>query len=431
MISLNLLQKALLALALGLLVGLQRERSRHGDPGIRTFPLISVLGLLAGVAAEQLGGLVLAAGFLSLTLILVLHAFRPPGAPEVEQDWSAEPGDLSSREAPARMDITTEVAALVVFGVGVAVALDRVGLAVLVAGASMVLLQWKRPLHRLANRLGREDLQALSRLVLIGLVVLPVLPDRAYGPYDVLNPFEIWLMVVLIVGISMAGYVAYKVLPQGGMAVAGLLGGFISSTATTVSLSRRSRDVPSMGHSLALAIVLASFVSFVRVLVEIAVVAPSSLGQMGPPLGAMMLAMLVMSGVLHLTSGGDPDERRPERKPPSDLVPALIFGLLYALILLGVAFAQDRFGQRGLYLVAGLSGLTDLDAISLSTAQLVHKGQLPAAEAWRYILVGGMANLAFKGGAVFVLARGRLRRLVPGLFVLLLGVGVGVLALWP
>ena len=451
MISLNLLQKALLALALGLLVGLQRERSRHGDPGIRTFALISVLGLLAGIASVDLGGLVLAAGFLSLTLVLVLHAFRPHGAPE-EGDWSGDDGgnegdaagtdgvmgageapDQERREPPSRprMDITTEMAALVVFGVGVAVALDRVTLAVLVAGASMVLLQWKRPLHQLANRLGREDVQALSRLVLIGLVVLPVLPNQAYGPYDVLNPFEIWLMVVLIVGISMAGYVAYRLLPKGGMAVAGFLGGFISSTATTVGLSRRSRDDSAMAHPLALAIVLASAVTFIRVLVEISIVAPRSLAKMGPPLGAMMVVMLLVGGALHLTSPTASSEERPDQRPPSDLVPALVFGLLYALVLLGVAFAEEQFGQQGLYVVSAISGLTDMDAITLSTAQLVQKEQLPASDGWRYVLVGGMSNLVFKAGAVLVLARGRLRWLVSLAFGVSLVGGGAILAFWP
>lgn len=300
------------------------------------------------------------------------------------------------------------------------------------AGASVILLQWKHPLHRLAERIGQEDFRALTTLVLIALVILPVLPNRAFGLYEVLNPFEIWLMVALIVGISMAGYVAFKVLgPRGGPAVAGVLGGLISSTAATVGFARRSAERPRWADGLALAITIASTVTFARVLFEIAVVAPSTLSVMGPPLAVMMLGMVGISAALFWLTRNRLEDISGEGEPPSNMSAALLFGLLYAAVLVGVAEAKDHFGQSGMLVVAGLSGLTDMDAITLSTAQFVRTGDVTPDAGWRLILVGGLGNLFFKGLAVMIFAGGRVRSLVGATFGLSFGFGAILLWLWP
>lgn len=404
-----------IALGLGLLVGLQRQRTESEIAGIRTFPLITVLGLLSGLLALEFGGWVVAAALVALAALLVIGDVATFLRGEID------PG------------MTTEVAALVMFAVGVLISLERAAIGVVVAGAVLVLLQWKLPLHRLAARMGREDFRAVTRLALVALVILPLLPDRTFGPYGVLNPFQIWLMVVLIVGISLAAYVAYKLLgPRGGSVAAGALGGLISSTAATIGLSRRSGR-PGEAPGSAVAIVIAATIVFARVLFEIAVVAPAILPVLAPPLAVMMLGMgLIAAGLFRLArqeiGAGERDE---EREPPSTLGAALGFGLLYAAVLFAVAAAREEFGSRGMYVVAGLSGLTDMDAITLSTAQLVGSGEIAAATGWRLILVGGIANLVFKGAAVAALAHRRTRVLVGAAFAGAIVVGVALLWLWP
>jgi uncharacterized membrane protein (DUF4010 family) len=262
-------------------------------------------------------------------------------------------------------------------------------------------------------------------------VILPVLPNRAYDLYQVLNPFQIWLMVVLIVGIGLAGYVAYKIFGEkAGTVLGGLLGGLISSTATTLSYARRTASAPSGGALAALVIMIAAGTVFVRLLAEIAVVAPGQFTEFAPPLVAMFAACAVIAAFMY-RHGRDHDGEMPLQGNPADLRSAIIFGALYALIIFAVAAAKDEFGARGLYTVAVLSGLTDMDAITLSTAQLAHQGRLEAGTGWRLILIASMANLAFKGGLVALLGSRELLRYVVVLFGAALVAGGAILWLWP
>jgi uncharacterized membrane protein (DUF4010 family) len=286
-------------------------------------------------------------------------------------------------------------------------------------------------LHGFVDRIGEGDLRAFVRFVLIALVILPLLPNRAYDIYGVVNPFEIWLMVVLIVGISLAAWVVYKLMgPRVGTVLAGVLGGFISSTATTVSSARRGRHDPSAAPAAALVIMLASTVVFVRVLVEIAAVAGGLFGSIAPPLAVMMIYMLLISlaTLVRVRRELQPPE---EHEAPSNLGAAILFGALYAAVLFAAALAKEHFGPEGLYVVAGLSGLTDMDAITLSSAKLVEAGHIDPGTGWRVILVGALANLAFKGGAVAVLGSPRLKRRMAFLFGLTIAGGVAILAVWP
>jgi len=414
LIELDLVYQLLVAVALGLLVGLQRQRAASRLAGIRTFPIIGLLGVLCGTLGGPASPWIVAAGLLGLAgLTVMANVLRAEGG---EHD----PG------------MTTEVAILVMYGIGVALTRGLALESIVAAGGLAVLLHWKGPLHTFALRFGEREFAALMRFVLIGLVVLPILPDRAYGPYEVVNPFEIWLMVVLIVGISMGGYVAFKLLgAQTGAIVAGALGGLISSTATTVSYARRSEATPERSAAAALVVALASTIVFGRVLVEIAVVAPDVLRVTGGPLGTMLGVMLAISVALYLFGIGPRDLEVEDREPPSELGAAVVFGLLYAVVLLAVAFAQDRLGQRGLYAVAALSGLTDLDAITLSTANLMQDARLDLVTGWRMILVGGLSNIVFKGGVVLALGTRGMKRRVTLAFGAALAGGAAILVLWP
>ncbi|MBK5096204.1 MAG: MgtC/SapB family protein [Gemmatimonadetes bacterium] len=403
-----------IAVGLGLLVGLQRERSASRIAGIRTFPLITSLGVLCGVAAQSFGGWVVAAGLLGLAALAVV----------------ANAVQIRSTELDPGM--TTEVAGLVMFMIGVALTAGLV-LEAIVAGAGVaLLLHWKAKLHSFAGRIEPEEFDSLMRFILITLVILPVLPNHGYGPYGILNPFRIWLMVVLIVGISLAGYVAFRLFgAKLGTLAAGILGGLISSTATTISYSRRTREHPGRSPAAALIVALASTVVFARVLVEIAVVAPSILGATAGPIVAMMGVMILVCGALYLSGIGSQELELKDEEPPSDLRAAVMFGLLYAAVLLGVAFAKQHWGDQGLYAVAAISGLTDMDAITLSTSELMRADELPPNTGWRLILVGALANLVFKGGIIAALGHPRLRRRIGIAFSTALVAGVGILFLWP
>lgn len=408
----ELLQSLGIALGLGLLVGLEREWEHNRVAGIRTFALITVFGALCGVLGNVFGGWVIAAALAAFASMVIL-------------------GNLASlRGAAPDVGLTTEMAMLVMFATGVITVLGYRVVAVVIAGTVMVLLQSKKTLHGMVHRFGEADLRAIARLVLIGLVILPALPNKAYDTHGVLNPFAIWLMVVLIVGISLAAYLAAKFLGSSrGTTVAGILGGLISSTATTVSLSRRSSSPGSAARPMAVVALIASAVVFLRVIVEVMIVARSAISQLLPPLIAMMACAGLIAALSHrMLIKGEP---RLEEQPPSELKGAVAFGMLYALVLAGVAVAREHFGHAGLYAAAAISGLTDMDAITLSTANLVKANMVEASTGWRVILVGGMANLMFKTGIVVAMgSRAFIRPVLLGFGGAILA-GIIILALWP
>lgn len=416
-----------IALALGLLVGLQRQRAESRVAGVRTFALITLFGTMAGLTASSIGPWLVAAGALALVALLVIGNI-------LKLDGKADPDP----------GMTTEVAALLMYAVGVYLAIGHTTAAVATAGAIVLLLHLKHPLHRAIGALGEKDMAAIVQFALITLVILPVLPDRTYGPFDVLNPRQIWLMVVLIVSMNLAGYVAAKRFgADSGALLGGLVGGLVSSTAATIAYARRSRgagaagaDATSAGANAqaavaTAAIVIASTVAVVRVLVEVAIVAPSHFAAIAAPISAMFGWMLVLSGVAWSAGRTQGKSTLPESGNPAELKPAVLFGAVYAIVLLAAAFATEHFGTAGLFPVALLSGLTDVDAITLSSANLAAQGRLEAPTAWRLILLALLANLVFKASAACVLGSPAMRRRVVVLFGLAVTGGAAILLLWP
>ncbi len=366
------------ALLLGLLVGLQRERAGAPLAGFRTFPLITLLGALCGLLGKSFGGWSVAAGLISLA-ILVLVGNLP-----------------QERQSNSEGGVTTEVAMLVMFAVGAFLTVGQPIAAVAVGAAVAVLLQFKPELHGFVRRLEDDDVRSIMQFVLIAFIVLPVLPNQGFGPFAVLNPYEIWFMVVLIVGISLVGYLIHRFVGDGaGTLTAGVLGGIISSTATTTSYSRMARKQPLQVPSAATVVMIASTIVYGRLLMEIRVVAPGFLATAAPRIGLMAAVSLAVAVAMWLQRSRLASEQlSPEN--PSELKPAVAFGLLYAAVLLGVAAAKSFLGQEGLFAMAAISGLTDMDAITLSTSRLVAAGQLDARLGWQMIVVATMANLCFK-----------------------------------
>jgi len=409
-----LLQQLLIALGLGLLVGLEREWTHTRAAGIRTFALITIMGVFCGQLAALYGTWVIVAGLLGVAVMLATEAIAQ------QRDAERDPG------------LTTEIAAMVMFLVGVALASQITTPAIITAGTVAVLLHWKQPLHAFVERIGAKDIRAIIRMALIALVILPLLPNTTYDRYEVLNPFKIWLLVVLICGISLCGYITYKFMgARAGTLLGGIFGGIISSTATTVSYARKTRHTPELANMAALVIMIASTIVFFRVAVEVAIVAPAILPRIIPPLAAVTGIMIVICVVLLILNRGSNEAVQFDDNDPTDFKAAVSFGLLYALVLVGVAAAKDAFGDRGLYVMAIFSGMTDMDAITLSTAQMVKAEHVPLDTGWRMMLIGSMSNMVFKAAAVAVLGHRRLTWRIAGLFAIVLAAGGAVLAFWP
>jgi uncharacterized membrane protein (DUF4010 family) len=410
---LEIFKKLGIALGLGLLVGLQRERTDARLAGFRTFPLITILGALSGLLGEGFGGWVIGLGLVGLTAIIVVGNLEA----------------LRAKNEPS--GVTSEAALLVMYAVGAYLMVGHSSVAIAIGGTVAVLLHLKPEMHALAAKILDRDFKAIMQFALISLVILPILPNEYYGPYRVLNPFKIWLMVVLIVGISLGGYITYKILgPRAGTWAAGVLGGLISSTATTVSYSRRSKEAPK-SHVLATFVILAaSAIVFLRVLILVGATAPAFLRDVAVPMGVMfgtIGALSVRSWLASRTEAGP----MPAQSNPTELKPAIIFALLFTVILVGVAAAKNYFGSKGLYAVAVLSGLADMDAITVSITQLVNTQTLPASTGWRLILVASMSNLVFKAGVVALLGDRKLFFRVAGSFAVAFAVGVLILLFWP
>jgi uncharacterized membrane protein (DUF4010 family) len=407
------LQQLGLSVLLGLLVGLQREHVASKLGGLRTFPLISVLGTLCGLLAEPLGGWIVAVGLLGVVTLVAI-------------------GNAAKMKADIpTAGLTTEAAMLLMFTVGAYLTVGPAVVAIVVAGSVAVLLQFKLQLHGIVRRLGQSDVQAIMRFVLIACIILPVLPDEVYGPYEFFNPFEMWLMVVLIVGISLAGYLAYKFFgPDAGMLMGGILGGAISSTATTVSYARRVGQQANSVLPAAIVILIATAVVYARVLLEIWFMAPTFLLAAAPPI-LLMMSLAVVPGLFGWLRLRTTSYQAGEQEAPADFQAAVLFALLYLAVLYGLAVAKGYLGTHGLFLVAGLSGLTDMDAITLSSARMVARGEIAPEIGWRLIVLAAMANLLFKLGIVAVLGSYRLLLAVAGLFSISFLGGALLIFLWP
>jgi uncharacterized membrane protein (DUF4010 family) len=400
----------LTSLAIGLLIGLERERNPTAKAGLRTFTLVAMAGTLTALLSQQTGApWLLAAGLLVLGGMMVAAYSKD----EDEED----PG-------------TTTVAAVVVcYGLGALVWYEHQQLAVTLAVLTTTLLYFKAEMRGLSQQLTRLDLVSILQFAVLSFVILPVLPDRSFGPYQVLNPYQVWWMVVLISGLSLAGYAALRIVGQRrGALLTGVFGGIASSTATTLAFSRHGRADPALIGMAALVILLANWIVMFRLAVEVAVVAPAMLEPMLVIFGGGALAGLAG---LYLTAWRQLD-RRPgaptlEVKNPTEIRTAVTFGLIYAGVLVASAWLSDLAGSSGLYAVALVSGLTDVDAVMLSSLRLFGLGTLSAHQTATAILLAMLANIVFKIGLTLAIGGPALaRRALPGF----LSVAGGAVAGW-
>jgi uncharacterized membrane protein (DUF4010 family) len=403
------------ALFIGILVGLQREYAHDLDDetgqksfaGVRTFALMGLAGCAAAMAADILESPLVLIGLLLPIGALIAIAYYV----------------LATRGS---VGITTEVAAVVTMLAGALCFWDQLAIAVALGVTTTALLSLKIELHGFAARLTREDMLAVLKFAIITAIILPILPNENYGPppLDVFNPYKIWLMVVLISGISFLGYGLFKLVgSRRGTGLTGLLGGLVSSTATTLSFSQRSHKSGQLAKPFALAIIIAWTIMFARVLVEVGATHYALLDKLWLPLVAGAVAGLLYCVYLYLAPRAD-DEEDVQVSNPFELRPAITFGILYGLILLVARAAQVYLGDTGIYLSSIASGLADVDAITLSMTELSSSGNLALPTAARAIVLAVVANTVVKGGIVLASGSKPLRRAVLPGFVLILGVAL-------
>ena len=399
------------ALGTGLLIGMERERRPDSAAGLRTFALVSMLGCLFALLGEKTGGpWMLAVGLLVVAAAMVASNF-------------------SAQQEEKFRGFTSEAAIIVTYGLGAAIWFGYATLAVMLAITTTVLLYFKAELRQFSERMTPKDINSILQFAVLSLVILPILPSQDYGPYNAFNPRQIWWMVVLISGLALSGYLALRIIgARHGAALLGIFGGLASSTATTLMFSRHARDHVDLVRMAAIVIMIANVMVMLRLGVVSSIVAPNLVTPI-----AIVFACGILPGVAValygwkiLSAAGQLP--MPEVKNPTELKTAVSFGLLYAVVLLASAWLQDIAGNKGLYIVALASGLTDADASVLSTLRMFNLEKISGGEAVIAVTLALMANLIFKIGLVLSIGGGKLaRHALPGLLAIGAGLAGGLL----
>jgi uncharacterized membrane protein (DUF4010 family) len=345
-----------LALAIGFSVGLERgwqereEEEGQRTAGLRTFALIGLLGGLLGVLSRDGNTLILAVGIVTIGIVLGAFMMRE----------GVKKGDFGA---------TSFIAALLTLSLGAYAVLGNPSVAAGVGVTMIILLAYKPLLHRWLKRMTWSELRAGLVLAAMTFILLPLLPGRTIDPWGAVNPYQLWLMTVLIAAVSFAGYTAIKSIgPERGTVLAAAAGGMVSSTAVTLTLARMARQNPERVPLLAGSILVAGVVMFIRVLIIAAIINAGLAVKLAPSLLASQLAMGIAAGILVRHDDGEGAVFN--LKNPFELPAVLRFGLLLSIIIVLVFAVRQHFGERGLLFLAAISGLADVDAVTLSVSRL-------------------------------------------------------------
>ncbi len=412
MIEFNVFLKFLLALALGALIGAERERFGGSGVfrifgGLRTFMFITLFGSLSVFISNVYFQWFIIPAFIGL-IVLVSIGY-------LASVWSSKGRDLG---------LSSEVTALLAFLLGMLIFVSEpvysVGLAIILT----TLLYLKNSLHSFVKTLSREEIYSTLVFAIIAFVVLPFLPDKAYDPLGVINPYNIWLMVVFISGLSYVGYFLIKIMgPKKGIGFTGLLGGLVSSTAVTLSMASDSKKkvYESVVGLLVFATVIANSVMFLRVLVEVYVVNKSLLSSLVVPM--LLMAVVGFSSALFFWFNRDKkivsSDLNVVHTSPFTLKPALKFAFFFSLVLLSVKLAQIYLGTSGVFAASVLSGLIDVDAITLTMANLAHS-ELSSNTAVTAITLAVLSNTFVKFVYAFIFGSRDFRKKLSIVFLLII-----------
>jgi uncharacterized membrane protein (DUF4010 family) len=400
----TLLQKLGVAILIGLLIGLEREYSKSQNEkifaGVRTFPLISTFGFLAGMISAFTSYWVFIFLFSGFS-VLVVTAYV----------FSAKEGGRGG---------TSEISAILVFLLGSLVFWNFIILAAVIAVIVALILSTKFQLHTFVGKISMDDIYATIKLGIITVIILPLLPDETVGPLDILNPRLIWYMVIFITGISFIGYVLIKIFGKDkGIPLTALMGGLVSSTAVAVSMSRKSKSNVSLSDEFANGIIIASAVMYLRVLIVTSVLNISLLSNLWLPVLIFTAAGFAISYFFY-KKGSEKKTDSIELKNPFKLKSAVLFGLVFAIVIFASKAAQVYIGTGGIFAASALAGLTSVDAIVLALAKLSGEN-LSERIAVAAILVATISNNIVKAAIAYFAGSEELRKNT------LLGLGVLVL----
>ena len=395
-----MLQNLGIAVCIGALVGVERERKSNDLQfgGLRTFMIIALFGALAAwLDALRDGYAITVLGGAAVAVLLSIAYF----------------GALQRKEnVPG---VTTEIAGLAVYALGAGTVAGYPQITVPVAIVLTGILAFKRPMHRIVDQIGKQDIAAVLQLLVATFIVLPLLPDEPVDPWGAINPYKLWWLVIFISALGLVGYIAVRWLGQNrGMAVTGLFGGLVSSTAVTLSFARRGRE-NVLPDPIAAGILLAWAVMFVRVIVEVAVVSLSLLPMVLGPMVAMglvsaaLVGWFMFQGYRKEKSEAEEEQEEVKFSNPFRIVAAIQFGALFAVVLLVVEICRTYVSEEWLYLVAVIAGTTDVDAIALSLAASHAEGDVTAGVAVGGIVAAALSNTVVKAGMVVAIAKAPLR----------------------
>lgn len=418
----DMVQNFLIALLLGALVGIEREKHRRDEHpnsfgGLRTYILFAQAGAISAWLSLHLQSPWLFVITVLVISLAVLTAYI-----------------LENRSNPTALGLTSEISAITVCLLGGAVVFGYAELAVMLGILTSAVLTFKQPLHGLVSKIGTEDLYAGLKLLIASFIVLPLLPNHAIDPWQALNPYKLWLLVILISSMSLLGYVAVRWLGAAhGAVVTGISGGLASSTAATLSFARSSKFEPDplAADTQACGVLLAWLVMFIRVLITVGIVYK-------PLLPALWLSFLLMASTTAVMAGiyywrGSQRYQAPQQSAvkvtnPFSLLAAIKFGALFAVILLLVKLTEQYAAQEGLYLLAAVAGLTDVDAITLSMAEYARRSIDGLSLAATAIIIAALSNTLVKCGLVFFLGGRALANKLLTATVMILA--MGAITLW-
>jgi uncharacterized membrane protein (DUF4010 family) len=412
LLSLQLYRDLAVGVGIGLVIGLERQwMIRKANPeaqpaGLRTFGLLAIAGCAGGLALRQGHEWVAAAVVIGAALVMTAVYTADV---KVSRDLGA----------------TTEVAGLASVVLAAMAAAGSAAPAAALAVVGVILLGARRSLHKGVAALDANELHAVFRFLVLAAVILPLLPNRGYGPYEALNPYSIGFMVVLLSGLSFAGYWATRLLgARHGLLLTAAFGGLVSSTAVTLALARLSQQQELDSRASAAAITVATLVMFCRVLLLSAMVAPTLMPALLWPIIAALVVGLALTGLVWWKSGRDGQEGLDRAfGNPFELRPALFFAAILAVVTLGTRWAADRFGAGGVLLVSGITGLVDADSVIIANGRLAAStGEIAAAAGG--ILLATAINSFSKAAIALVVASRTVGLLSAGLLLSATAAGV-------
>lgn len=418
--DISLIQTFLISLAIGALIGIEREHRHIGKPqssGLRTFILMSLFGTLSAVIADSYSyNIILAAAFLGVIVLISL-------------------GYLATVYVERNIGLVNEVALIITFLLGVMCYIKEFQyFSVILAILVTTLLATKRVTHGFAQKIKDVEVLDTLKFAIIAFVILPMLPNSEINLYgDVtLNPYQVWLMVVLIAGIGFVGYVLMRLFgPEKGIGITGMIGGLVSSTAVTTTMAGKVKENNSLLEVCLFATIIASAVMFMRILVIVAIINSSLLSHILIPLLAMALTGAVLAYIIWRKRGESKAETAEiELTSPFTLTPALKFGIFFAVVIIAAKLANAYFGETGVYAAGIFSGLAEVDAITLTMADISGKQIITANTAAIAITLAAMSNTIVKFAIAYLFGTRRFGKLAGMIFGLMILVGLAALIIF-